>query len=307
MNAQEAYAEQPVRIGTRGSALAQIQAITVKDHLEAAVPGLSCELVIINTAGDRDKQTPLTVIGGQGVFAKELQAALFDRRIDCAVHSLKDLPSLLPEGLTLAAVLERDDPRDVFLSPSGATLDNLQAGSRVGTSSRRRMAQLLHARPDVELVELRGNVDTRVNKVVNGGPERYDGAILAAAGIHRMGYEQHIAETLDLDRFTPAPGQAALGIECRADDDEALKLFSRLNDSEVATTTGAERAFLREFGGGCTMPIGAHGTLEDGQVMLRVMVADDDLANVRAERLVADANEIESVAIEAARRFRSGW
>ena len=195
-----------MRIGTRGSILAKIQAERVKARLEATYPGLDCELVVVSTIGDRDKQTPLTVIGGQGIFAKELQAAMLDGRIDCAVHSLKDLPSLLPAELTLAAVLDRDDPRDVFLSPTGATLDELPEGSRVGTSSRRRMAQLLHARPDVEIIELRGNVDTRVSKVMDGGPERYDGAILAAAGMRRMGYEEHIAQLLDLDRFTPAPG-----------------------------------------------------------------------------------------------------
>ena len=304
MNVTEHYSGQTVRIGTRGSILAKIQAERVKARLEATYPGLECELVVVSTIGDRDKQTPLTVIGGQGIFAKELQAAMLDGRIDCAVHSLKDLPSLLPDELMLAAVLDRDDPRDVFLSPSGATLDELPEGSRVGTSSRRRMAQLLHARPDVEIIELRGNVDTRVSKVMNGGPERYDGAILAAAGMLRMGYEKHIAQLLDLDRFTPAPGQAALGIECRADDERTIALLAALSDPETETTTGAERAFLREFGGGCTMPIGAHGTLNDGQVTLRVMVADDDLGNVRVERLTAARGEIQDLATDCARRLR---
>jgi hydroxymethylbilane synthase len=306
LNAVGDYSGHTIRIGTRGSALAQIQARRVRDRLETAFPGLDCELIIINTAGDRDKETPLTVIGGQGVFAKELQLALLDHRIDCAVHSLKDLPSVLPEGLRLAAALERDDPRDVILSPHGATLDELPAGARVGTSSRRRMAQLLHVRPDVEIVELRGNVDTRVSKVMNGSSERYDAAILAAAGIRRMGYDEQISESLDVNRFTPAPGQAALGIECRADDDPVLDLFAALNDPTVAATTGAERAFLREFGGGCTMPIGAYGTLEDDQVRLRVMVASEDLSNLQAEHVTAHKDEIERAAAEAGRRFRSG-
>ncbi|HLT21414.1 MAG TPA: hydroxymethylbilane synthase [Thermomicrobiales bacterium] len=292
-----------MRIGTRGSALAQIQAGRIKERLEAAYPALRCEIVIISTEGDRDKQTPLTVIGGRGVFAKDLQLALLDGRIDCAVHSLKDLPTRLPEGLVLAAVLERDDPRDVFLSPNGKTLEELPAGARVGTSSRRRMAEVRHARPDVEIVELRGNVDTRVRKVMAG--DQYDGAVLAAAGIRRMGYADKIAEVLDLDRFTPSPGQAALGVECRADDAATLALFAPLADPETTITTGAERAFLREFGGGCTLPIGAHGTLEDDQITLRVMVASEDLRDVRFDRFSAGPDEIEALAAERARELQA--
>ena len=293
------------RIGTRGSALARLQANRVKERLEAAHPGLECILVIVSTIGDRDKQTPLTIIGGQGIFVKEVQQAILDGQVDCAVHSLKDLPSILPDELTLAAVVDRNDPHDVFLSPTGTTLDALPGGARVGTSSRRRMAQLLHARPDIEVVELRGNVDRRVSKVMDGSPEHYDGAILAAAGIRRMGYEHVIAQVLDLDRFTPAPGQAALGIDCLADDSRTRDILAAINDAEIETTTGAERAFLREFGGGCTMPIGAHGTLEDGVVTLRMMVADDDLSNVRFEQSVASAGEIRCLAAEAGRRFRA--
>ncbi|MEZ4521305.1 MAG: hydroxymethylbilane synthase [Thermomicrobiales bacterium] len=305
MDPSSVQQDQPFRIGTRGSALAQIQAGRIKQRLEATFPSLDCEIVIISTLGDRDKQTPLTVIGGQGIFAKELQAALLDGRIDCAVHSLKDLPSILPDGLVLAAVLERDDPRDVFISPHGQALDELPAGSRVGTSSRRRMAQLRHARQDLEIIELRGNVDTRVSKVMEGSPERYDGAVLAAAGVRRMGYQQTITQTLDLDRFTPAPGQAALGVECRQDDETTLQIFDVLTDVETATTTGAERAFLREFGGGCTMPIGAHGTLEDEVVTLRLMVASEDLSDVQFDCLTASPEEINGLATDAARRMRA--
>jgi hydroxymethylbilane synthase len=290
-----------MRIGTRGSALAQIQAGRIKQRVEATFSDLICEIVIVSTAGDRDKQTPLTIIGGQGVFAKDLQLALFEGRIDCAVHSLKDLPSRLPEGLALAAVLERDDPRDAFLSPHGCKLDELPTGARVGTSSRRRMAQIRHARPDVEVIELRGNVDTRVAKVMQDPEKRYDGAVLAAAGILRMGYQAMIAETLDLERFTPAPGQAALGVECRSDDVPTLRIFEALADPETTVTTGAERAFLREFGGGCTMPVGAHATLADGEVTLRVMVASEDLGAVRTDKLRAAPGEIEALAAERAR------
>lgn len=305
MSTVSGQAVRTVRIGTRGSTLAQIQAGRIKQRLEAAYPDLRCELVVISTQGDRDKQSSLTVIGGQGVFAKDLQLALLDGRIDCAVHSLKDLPTRLPEGLVLAAVLERDDPRDVFLSPSGKKLAELPAGARVGTSSRRRMAEIRHARPDVEIVELRGNVDTRVRKVMEGSDERYDGAVLASAGIHRMGYADMIVEELDLDRFTPAPGQAALGVECRADDADMLALFEPLADPDTTVTTGAERAFLREFGGGCTLPIGAHGTLEGDQVTLRVMVASEDLQTVRFDRFSASSGEIEALAAERARALQA--
>ena len=303
MHSEPDLAPHTLRIGTRGSALAQIQAARIKLRLVTAFPSLDCQIVLVSTEGDRDKKTPLTVIGGQGVFAKGLQIALLEDRIDCAVHSLKDLPTRLPDELTLAAVLERDDPRDAFLSPTGCSLDDLPPGSRVGTSSRRRMAQLADTRPDIEIVELRGNVDTRVRKVIEGSPERYDGAVLAVAGLQRMGYQETISQLLDLDRFTPAPGQAALGIECRADDGRVRDIFRMIPDTETTLTTGAERAFLQEFGGGCTMPLGAHATLEGDTVRLRVMAANEDLSGVERDCLIASPDEIENLARERAREM----
>jgi hydroxymethylbilane synthase len=206
----------------------------------------------------------------------------------------------------LGAVLERDDPRDVFISRHGCALAELPEGARVGTSSRRRMAQILHARPDVELVELRGNVDTRVSKVLDGSAGQYDGAVLAAAGILRMGYHDAICEILDLDRFTPAPGQAALGVECRSDDAATLALLETIADPDTTLTTGAERAFLREFGGGCTLPVGAHATLEEGGVRLRAMVAAEDLRSVQSISRLAGLDDVNDVAAHLAREMMAG-
>lgn len=291
------------RIGTRGSALALHQANRIKSRLEAAAPEQEYELVVVNTQGDRDKSTPLTIIGGQGVFAKELQRALVDGEIDCAVHSLKDLPTFLPDRLTLAAVLERDDPRDVLISANGVTLKDLSPGSKVGTSSRRRVAQVLASRPDVETSELRGNVDTRMSKVLDPGGE-YAAAVLAAAGVLRMGWEGQISEYLSLDDFTPPPGQAALGVECRRDDERALALLERINDEDTEFVTSVERAFLRALGGGCRSPIGAHGTLVNGgAVTLRTMVASEDLQRIEKRSTTIARNTALEVADELAREM----
>jgi len=204
-----------LKIGTRGSALAIRQTERVVEALVARFPNLRCEIVVMATQGDRDKQTPLSVIGGQGIFAKELQRAILDGEIACAVHSVKDLPSTLPEGLTLAAILDRADPRDVLISRNGESLDELPPGTRVGTSSLRRVTLLRSARPDLIPVELRGNVDTRLARVLDAPQNGLEAAILAAAGIERMGWAERIAEYLPVDRFTPAPGQGALGVDCR--------------------------------------------------------------------------------------------
>jgi hydroxymethylbilane synthase len=291
------------RIGTRGSALALYQANRVKARLEAAAPELDYELVVVSTQGDRDKSTPLTIIGGQGVFAKELQRALVDNEIDCAVHSLKDLPTILPDPTTLAAVLERDDPRDVLISADRSSLSDLSAGSKVGTSSRRRMAQVLSVRPDIQTIELRGNVDTRMAKVLDTTGE-YDAAVLAAAGVLRMGWQDQITEYLSLDDFTPPPGQAALGVECRRADERALDLLSRISDEETEFLTGVERAFLRALGGGCRSPIGAHGSLVNGgAVTLRTMVASEDLQRIEKRTTTIARDKANDVASELAREM----
>ncbi len=263
-----------IRVGTRGSALALVQTDLFVDTLKSVVAGIEFETVVMNTAGDTDKQTPLAILGGQGIFAKELEAALVTGQIDVAVHSAKDLTSNLPDGLTLGAVLNRADPRDVLLTTDGSKLADLPAGARVGTSSRRRVMQLRQARPDLRPVELRGNVDTRLRKLVEG---QADAAIMAAAGIERMGWGDRISEYLPVHTFVPPPGQGALGVECRAADDEMLTLLERVNDALVHIQVETERAFLREAGGGCQSPIGAFASVDGETLTLNAMLADENL------------------------------
>jgi hydroxymethylbilane synthase len=265
-----------LRIGTRGSALALYQANLVVERLRRRHPDVVYDVHIVSTQGDRDKETPLTVIGGQGVFAKELEFAIQAGDIDCAVHSLKDLPSLMPSNLMLAAILERHDHRDVLVSRHPGGLKGLPAGARVGTSSRRRMVQLHEARPDASTVELRGNVDTRISKVF-ADDSPYDAAILAAAGVTRMNRTDAVAEFLDVDVFTPAPGQAALAVECRQDDMTTRALLASIHDESVAALVNVERAFLRGVGGGCRSPIGAFAEWRGSGIRLRAMVSTEDL------------------------------
>lgn len=275
-----------LRIGTRGSRLALLQTNRVVDILHERHPELIVETVIVSTQGDRDKQTPLSVIGGQAVFTKDLQRAILTGEVDCGVHSVKDLTSTLPDGLSLAAILDRADPRDVLVSRHPGGLAELPAGARVGTSSRRRMAQLRLARPDLEPVELRGNVDTRLSKVLDTPGGQYDAAILAAAGLLRLGWDARISEYLDVELFTPAPGQGALGIDCRTADRATRRLLAGIADPETTAEVEAERAFLRTIGGGCTSPLAAHARVEGeilrmwcmyaGETMERIATAEDE-------------------------------
>ncbi|HEU5423036.1 MAG TPA: hydroxymethylbilane synthase [Nitrolancea sp.] len=282
-------------VGTRGSALALEQTRRVVALLQAAAPELTIETRLITTHGDVDKQTPLAVLGGQGVFAKEIEAALLAGEIDLAVHSAKDLTSELPRGLIIAAIPERDDPRDALVAPTpGLRLDDLSPGAHVGTSSRRRALQLQQARPDLVAVELRGNVDTRLRKV----RQREGGlaaGILAASGLLRMGWQDAIAEVLPLDTFLPAPGQGALAVECRADDEPLRALLATIDDPAVARAVAIERAFLRAVGGGCRSPIGAFAVIQDERVLLRAMLGDEENTTaLYASRLgaLADAEEL---------------
>lgn len=270
-----------LRIGTRGSALAVFQTNLVVERLQSRHSDLHCDVTIVSTQGDRDKETPLSIIGGQGVFIKELEHAILAGEVDCAVHSLKDLPSSVPDGLMLAAILDRHDPRDVLISRHPGGLQSLPDGARVGTSSRRRMAQLKEARPDLRPVELRGNVDTRIAKVVDGDGKDYDAAILAAAGVLRMDRDDRVAEFLDVGVFTPAPGQAALAVECRDDDLATRALLATIHDDETARLVNVERAFLRGVGGGCRSPVAAFAERFGDGVRLRAMLADDEITTIR--------------------------
>jgi len=262
-----------VRIGTRGSLLARCQSGWVKEALEALRPGLKVELCVIKTMGDKILDVPLAKVGGKGLFVKEIEEALMAGEVDLAVHSMKDVPSVLPESLFIAAVPAREDPRDVWVSSKAGSLEDLPAGARVGTSSLRRGAQVLKLRPDATIESLRGNLDTRLRKALEG---QYDGIVLAAAGLHRMGWQDRITSYLDPVDFVPAVGQGALGIEARRDDPFIRELLGPLHDAETALTVTAERSFLDELEGGCQVPIGGHARLTDGILHLDGLVASVD-------------------------------
>lgn len=294
-----------VRVGTRGSALAVAQTALVIAALAAVAPDRRFEPVVIRTEGDRDKVTPLAVIGGQGVFTSELQDAVLRGAVDIAVHSAKDLPPVTPDGLTLAALPQRADARDVFISRHGTPLAQLFPGARVGTSSRRRIVQARAANPGLALVELRGNLDTRLRKSTG---EAYDGIIVAAAGLARMGWQDRVTEYLPVAHFVPAPGQGALGVECRAEDAAMLAVLARIDDAPTRAAVTAERAFLAAAGAGCVAPMAAYATVEGDTLHMHGMVADSDLTNARwltlalpaadpdaAGRAVADALDVAAV------------
>jgi hydroxymethylbilane synthase len=253
-----------VVVGTRGSALARAQTAKVCELLAAAWPDLACEARPIVTQGDRTQASgePLPAIGGKGLFTAELEQALRDGEIDLAVHSLKDLPTEEVDGIALGAVCLREDVRDCLVSGDGSGLDDLRDGSVVGTSSLRRAAQVRALRPRVEVRSIRGNVDTRVQKVRDG---EFDATVLAAAGIRRLGLEQEVAEWLSPETMLPAPGQGALAVQCRAGDEPVEILLAAIDDASSRAATTAEREFLRALGAGCTAPVGAYATVdEDG-------------------------------------------
>jgi len=262
----------PLRIGTRGSALALWQAKNVAESLRR-VAGVESELVIIKTSGDKFQQVSFSQIGAKGVFIKELEDALIELGVDLAVHSMKDVPVELPQGLTIAAICKREDVRDALLSASGAALKDLLAGARVGTSSLRRKAQLLHARRNLQILELRGNVDTRIAKLKRGD---YDAVVLAKAGLDRLGLSASITEVLPAGVSLPAAGQGAIGIEARSSDEETLRILGALNDLESRQGVEAERSALAALGGGCQVPIGAWGRVQDKMLMLEVAVLSPD-------------------------------
>jgi hydroxymethylbilane synthase len=266
-----------LRIGTRGSALALAQAAELKARLATAHPELAAadaiETVVIRTSGDAVKDRPLAELGGKGLFTKEIEEALKDARIDLAVHSLKDLPTFLPEGLVLAAHLPREDPRDAFFSPRAPRLAALPAGAVVGTASPRRRAQLLHARADLRLATLRGNVDTRLKKLDAG---EVDATVLAVAGVKRLGLAARITAILSPEEMLPAVAQGAIGIEIRGADRRARDLVAAIDDAPTAARIGAERAVLAALGGSCRTPIAALAEIADGQLHLRAEILRPD-------------------------------
>lgn len=282
----------PLIFGTRGSALARWQTDRVISQLQVAHSGLVCEARLFTTTGDRNLTAPLSTLGGKGIFTEELEFALRAAEIDVAVHSLKDLPVEDPVDLTLGAICQREDARDVLVSRDRYTLASLPKGARVGTCSNRRTAQLLAARPDLIILPLRGNIDTRVRKALSGD---YDAIVLAAAGLLRLGLTQNISEYLQFDVMLPAPGQAALAVQCRADDERVRRLLRPLNHIPTRAAVTAERTFLAVLGGGCSAPIAAYAEFSvtgrgqglvaslDGRRQIRVAAQGSDAISLGQE------------------------
>ena len=262
-----------LKIATRQSPLALWQAEHIRASLEAMHADLTVELVTFVTQGDKILDTPLAKIGGKGLFVKELEAALMDGRADLAVHSMKDVPMALPEGLSLAVICEREDPLDAFVSNHYASFADLPQGAKVGTSSLRRKCQILKARPDLEIIDLRGNVGTRLSKLDDG---QYDAIILASAGLKRLGLAERIRHTIQPDVSLPAVGQGALGLECRSQDQAVLDLILPLMHAETNVCVRAERAFNAYLEGGCQVPIAGYATLQNGQLQIEGRVGSVD-------------------------------
>jgi hydroxymethylbilane synthase len=271
-----------LRVATRGSALARWQADHVIGLLRAAEPALEVELVLVETRADQRQDIPIWELGGKGVFAKEIQAAVLDGRADIAVHSAKDLPSATPEGLVLAAVPERGDPRDVLV---GCTLDELPESGVVATGSLRRQAQLAHLRPDLRFEGLRGNVPTRLEAA-----SRYDAIVLAAAGLDRLGLAEHVAERLATDVMLPQVGQAALAVECRRDDHDVRPLVERIEHAPTRRCVDAERGFLAELGGDCSLPAAAHAKLAGDNLRVEGLVASPDGRKLLRDQVTGPAS-----------------
>ena len=309
-------------IGTRGSALALTQTNWVAQQLAACHPSLTIETRTIRTQGDKNQTASFAQMGGKGIFTKEIEQSLLDRTVDLAVHSMKDLPNELPEGLTLAAVPQREDAHDVLIlrqgtpfTPDPSPLTLLKQGAVVGTSSLRRRAQLLRQRPDLNIVELRGNVDTRLRKLES---QNLDAIVLAAAGLRRLGklgnwetgklgrvegFPHLLISQFPFDVFLPDPGQGALAIECRADDADTTELLQSLNHPDTFTATAAERAFVRAVEGSCRVPIGALATIENGQLRLCAIIASPDGKECVRDEITGNTAKAEDLGRELGERL----
>ena len=288
-------------IGTRSSKLALWQAEYVKGRLEEEYPGLTVELKLMTTKGDKILDAPLAKIGGKGLFTKELEMDMLDGGIDLAVHSLKDMPTELPEGLCLAAITKRFDPGDAVVSPKFKTFDALPCGAKVGTSSLRRKAQLLHARPDLNICDLRGNVNTRLAKLES---ENFDAIILAVAGLKRLGFGERITEVLPRDMVLPAVGQGALAIETRADDKEMREMLAFLNDEATVHCAKAERAFLGRVEGGCQVPVGVYAvSAENEGIQVEAVIASLDGQRLYRDKISGKAADAEKIGVTLAEKL----
>lgn len=288
---------QSLRIATRKSPLAMWQAEHVAKLLRQIHPGLQVELVGMSTQGDKILDTPLAKIGGKGLFVKELEQGMLEGRADIAVHSMKDVPVELPEGLHLAVIMEREDPRDAFVSQRYGRLEELPQGSVVGTSSLRRQCQLADRRPDLKIAPLRGNVNTRLRKLDEG---EFDAIILATAGLKRLGFQQRITSYMETGDSLPAIGQGAIGIECRADDERVNALIKPLHDAETACCVQAERAMNHRLMGGCQVPIAGFAVLNHGKLFMRGLVGEPDGSRIMRAEISGPSSEAEALGIAVA-------
>ena len=287
-------------LGTRGSKLALQQSQWFQSRLHEVAPHVAVTLRKIQTSGDKIVDVPLAKIGGKGLFVKEIEEALLAGEIDLAVHSMKDVPAQLPDGLEILCVPPREDARDALISRDGCRFKDLPQGARIGTASLRRQSQLLNARPDLRIEMLRGNLDTRLRKLKDG---QFDAIVLAAAGLHRLAWAQEITEYLDPIISLPAIGQGALGIEGRSEDGFVRSILERLNDPPTGLTVSAERAFLNRLEGGCQVPIAAHATLSDGQLALDGLVASVDGKTIIRDEIRGKSEEAHALGVRLAERL----
>jgi hydroxymethylbilane synthase len=291
-------APRPIIIGTRGSKLALRQAQMALDALQAAHPEAAFETKIIRTSGD-STEAPLSEVGGRGIFVIEIERSLLKNEIDIAVHSLKDLPGEETPNLSVVAVLPREDPRDVLITRTGGDLGSLAAGATVGTGSPRRASAIRALRSDLQIADIRGNVDTRLRKVEEG---QYDATVLAAAGLSRLGWLDRAAQTFDIEQMVPAVGQGALAIQTRTDDTQTSSLVATLDDADTRAAVTAERAFERRLGGGCHAAIAAHGTVDGAALLLRAFVGSEEGTILRGE-IDAAAAEAETLGTQLAEQL----
>ncbi len=278
-----------VRIGTRGSQLALWQANYIKGRIEQAFPETAVEIITIKTTGDRITDRPLAMVGGKGLFVKEIETALLENRIDLAVHSMKDMPGDLPQGLTIGAIPERENPFDVLICADGKSFADYPRGAKIGTSSLRRGSQLKHVRPDLEILSIRGNLDTRLKKLKSG---EYDAIVLAAAGLRRLGQAKEITEYLTEEIMVPAVGQGALCIETRENDPDMAPIMAKLDHAPTRTCVQGERAFLKQIEGSCHIPVACFGKNMEQGVMLTAVVASEDGQEVIRETIISPADSV---------------
>jgi hydroxymethylbilane synthase len=289
-----------LRIGTRGSNLALVQSEWVKKEVQSRYPEVRVELIKIKTKGDKIVDAPLSKVGGKGLFVKEIEEALLNKEVDLAVHSMKDVPAELQKGLKLSVYPKREDPRDALVSMHFSTVEDLPQGASVGTSSLRRSAQLLHMRPDLHIIPLRGNVDTRLRKLEKG---ELQAIVLATAGLNRLGLSERITALLSPEVFLPAIGQGVLGLEVREDDQKTQDLISFLNDHETELAAKAERAFLKELEGGCQVPLAGYARVEKGRIVLEGMVAELDGTVILRQQLSGGKDKPEDLGVALARQL----